>query len=162
MEQAENRDKAVAALALTSTPVVLPYRLLVRGKMHLGVGDAEPQAVGLVGDVNYANPQCEIFGAIQVGAWLFCVEKMSYLPDYYVGAFARGAHYTFGKLNEPEPSRTRQNMLLGFVATKIMPILQPELFAAATAPSEAADDDIVVNFAVHPVDEPYVLNEVAN
>lgn len=135
------RNEAVRALAASSVSGVAPYRFLVRGEMRASVGECSLTTVGLVGDVHYANPLCEIFGAVRVADWLFCIEKTAAQEAFYLGGFCGRTHCTFGQT----PNST--SALLHFVATKMLPILQPDLQRA----------DIPIRYTTWPIAEPYIL-----
>lgn len=142
----KENNQRIVHLAASRTPKVAPFRFRVLGEMFAESKD-ESVKVGLAGKVEYANQLCEIVAAIRLGDWLFCVEKMSYMKDYYIGAFFKSQHFTFGGILQ-EDSRTLQNQLMEFVASKILPILHPTLF-------ESVPDQSSLHFFVQPLDEPY-------
>lgn len=115
-------DSQIIALAKSSTGRTAPTRFHATGEF---VAEGEP--IALVGNLGYANAFMEIRAAIQVGSWVFCIER-SRLPelagDEKIGGFFNGGHYTFADVARGHgPANTQ---LLTFVMSAIMPIVLPD------------------------------------
>ena len=147
-----SHDDLIVRLAQGCTSRVPAYRFLARGKVIV----LEPDLDVYVGVINYDNPYCEIFGAVRVSSgdkvWMFCLEKIKYLPDTYIGAFYNGGHYSFVKY-EPDNDLTPQMSLVKFVTREILSIIHNDLYRSKLD----AEGNLDVSFVVKMLPEPRLM-----
>lgn len=154
-EQRRIRNEAITAQALTMSALQRTCVFLKRGKFLVNGKDLD----AFVGDVSENAMQgIDICGGIQVGEWVFTVERSQIVPKngFYIGGLFFGVqpvvHATFCQANV-SATQSPQQALLAFVATRMWPILHAEEFVDALQERKESKEDIPVSWSIKQLQE---------